>query len=161
MFRILQGASAASLLLTGLNAAEEPATAPWKPQFLTAEQNDTLAAVGERMIPGSGEALCNRLIDSVLPMESEKNKKDLLDALAAFDGEAERRHRQRFRQLTPAQQDEILTFASNDGSALHHQFGLVKEWTADAYWTSLKGLRELGWTGRVMWDSFPNCGNSY
>ncbi len=36
----------------------------------------------------------------------------------------------------------------------------MKEWTADAYWSSQKGLRELGWTGRLAWDSFPNCGSA-
>jgi hypothetical protein len=26
-----------------------------------------------------------------------------------------------------------------------------------SYYNSEAGLKDLGWTGRVMWDSFPSC----
>ena len=120
-----------------------------------------MVALGEQFIPGSAEALCNRLIDSALPIESEKNTAELIQTLSAFDAEANRLHGQSFHELTPSQQKKILSTANQPGGKLHAEFGLAKEWTADAYWTSLKGLRELGWTGRAAWDSFPDCHDAH
>jgi len=137
--------------------AETPAATTWAPRFLSPQQNDELVALGERIIPGSTEALCNRLIDSVLLIESEKNKSEFLQSLAAFNREAEQLHQRPFEKLNPAQQDEIIAASCQAGSRMHVEFGILKEWMADAYWSSLKGLRELGWTGRVAWESFPNC----
>ncbi len=157
MIAVLQSSSALGVLPLA-SSVYASATAPnWTPKFLSALQNETLIALGERIIPGSSEALCNRLIDLVLPLEGEKNKGILLQSLAAFDQEADRFHQQHFSQLNPAQQDEILTIASQGGK-LYNEFGVVKEWMADAYWSSLKGLKELGWTGRMAWESFPDCG---
>lgn len=153
MFSILAAAPTLRVL------AQQDSPEFWNPQFLKPEQNDALIAVGERIIPGSAEALCNRLIDSVLAIDSDKNRNDLLAALAGFDQAARERSQKPFRELAPAQQDEILTAVSEPPNPLHAQFLLVKEWMADAYWSSLKGLKELGWTGRVMWDAFPNCGS--
>ena len=143
------------------DAGEQKGAAPWAPRFFSAEQNATLIALGERIIPGSTAALCNRLIDSILLIDSEKNKTTLLHSLAAFDNEARERHHQPFRELSSVQQDAILTTASRAGAPLHQPFETTKEWMADAYWTSQTGLRELGWTGRLAWASFPNCGNPH
>ncbi len=137
--------------------SQKSPTGDWVPSFLTVSQNETLIALGERIIPGSSEALCNRLIDSVLSIEAEKSRTELLQSLAAFDHEADQLHQRRFEHLSPAQQNEILTIASRGGK-LHAEFGVVKEWTADAYWSSSKGLHELGSTGRMAWESFPDCG---
>jgi hypothetical protein len=140
----------------------ETAAAAWAPRFLSTEQNETLIALGERVIPGSEEAQCNRLIDSILAIDSEKNKRELVQALAAFDNKAMQLHqRQQFRQLNSTQQDEILAAASQSDNQLHAQFKIVKEWVADAYWSSLKGMRELGSTGRLAWDSFPGCSSDH
>lgn len=143
-------------LLSRLSAGEEPATG-WKPQFFTTAQNGTLVALGERIIPGSTEAHCNRLIDLVMPIESDRNKREFLECLAAFDREAQSRQVQSFGKLSATVQDEILTHASAQGAPLHHNFQLVKEWIADAYWSSQKGLAELGSTGRMAWKEFPGC----
>lgn len=151
---MLQMAALGSLsrLSAGADIADD-----WKPQFVSAEQNETMVALGERIIPGSAEAYCNRLIDLVMPIESDKNKRDFLKCLDAFDREAESRHRQRFGKLNATVQDEILSNASVQGSSLHHEFQLIKEWIADAYWSSQKGLAELGSTGRMAWEEFPGC----
>ena len=142
-------------------AGEQKAAASWAPRFFNAEQNATLIALGERIIPGSTAALCNRLIDSILLIESEKNKTTFLRSLAAFDNEAQRRHHHPFSELSSAQQDAILIAASHSGAPLQQPFETTKEWMADAYWTSQIGLRELGWTGRLAWASFPDCGNPH
>jgi Gluconate 2-dehydrogenase subunit 3 len=141
-------------------SGREAAARDWEPQFFNVAQNEALVALGERIIPGSAEALCNRLIDLVMPIESDKNKRDFLECLAAFDREAQSRHGQSFGKISAAVQDEILTHASAQGAPLHHDFQLVKEWMADAYWSSQKGLAELGSTGRMAWAEFPGCPNA-
>lgn len=148
MLRILEAGSAAALL--GASA--------WTPRFFNAAQNRTLAALGESLIPGSTEAQCNRFIDLMMTIESETNRKDLLAALEALDGAAQSRFHKGIDEIAANSQDELLTLASAPGDPLHAQFDLVKEWMADAYWSSQEGLRELGWTGRLAWDSFPDCG---
>jgi hypothetical protein len=143
-------------LLSKLSAGQDAAR-DWKPQFFSVAQNETMVALAERIIPGSAEALCNRLIDLVMPISSDKNRRDFLESLAAFDREALSRHRQSFGKLSATLQDEILTHASAPGAPLHRDFQLVKEWMADAYWSSQKGLAELGSTGRIAWSEFPGC----
>lgn len=147
----------AALCLLPKGSARPEAATGWEPQFFSVAQNETVIALGERIIPGSAEALCNRLIDLVMPIESDKNKREFLESLTAFDREAQSRQGQSFGKLSAAVQDEILIHASAPGVRLNHDFQLVKEWMADAYWSSQKGLAELGSTGRMAWTEFPGC----
>jgi hypothetical protein len=135
--RVLQVAAGASLA-----ASTGAAATDWTPQVLTPAQNQALIAMGERIVPGSAAALCNRIIDLVLTLESEQTRAQLTGALAAFAGDAD---------------GSALTQASVSGSARHPQFLIIKEWIADTYWSSEPGLRELGWTGKMAWPSFPGC----
>jgi Gluconate 2-dehydrogenase subunit 3 len=171
MLRSLRAATAVSSALsisaaqmhahtTAVEENKSSVSTGWHPKFLSAEQDEAVIALGERIVPGSTEAHCNRLVDSVLSIESAKNKSDLLGAIAAFDREAESLHQQPFRKLTAAQQDGILKGASQPNDKLHADFGIVKEWIADAYWSSQEGRRELGATGRMAWQSLAACSSS-
>jgi hypothetical protein len=155
MEQVLCSAGAAALV--PVLARGQGSEAAWKSQFFTAEQNDCLSSLGECMVPGSTAALSNRVIDLIMTVESEKNKNDLVQALAAFDAEAKRRYQKVFHELARQQQEELLTAACMSGAPLQKQFELVKEWVADAYWSSEQGLRELGWTGQVAWEKFDAC----
>ena len=137
----------------------EEASPDWHPQFFNDEQNQTLIALGERIVPGSTDAFCNRIIDLIMTIESDQTRQGLLHAMAEFDHQAQAQYQKPFRAVTPQQQDAILTIAVSDKGQLHSQFSVVKEWFADTYWSSEKGLREMGWTGRMAWESFPGCGN--
>ena len=114
----------------------------WTPKVLTSAQNQALVTLGERIVPGSAAALCNQTIDLVLTMESEEKHAQLAQALATFDSDKD---------------SPLLTSASSPDSPLHPQFQIIKEWISDAYWSSEPGLRELGWTGKMAWSSFPGC----
>ncbi|HEY7210383.1 MAG TPA: gluconate 2-dehydrogenase subunit 3 family protein [Bryobacteraceae bacterium] len=122
----------------------------WRPEFLNERQNATLVSLGERIIPGSAAANCNRVIDLVLAIESEHNKQSFIAALSGFE-------KVRFTGLEPAEQDKILSRVSQPGADLHAQFALLKEWIADAFWSSQEGMRELGWQGRIAWKEFDGC----
>ncbi len=132
-------------------------TEPWQPAFLTKEQNETLISLGECMVPGSAAAKCNRVIDLILTLESEKNKRETIDSLSAFESEAKALYRNSFHALQPAQRNDLLLKASSGNGALSAPFNVIKEWVADAYWSSQEGMRELGWKGRVAWSSFEGC----
>lgn len=94
MRHILESTAALGIVTPAISVGQERETSNaeqrWRPHFFEAEQNDTLIALGECIILGSSEANCNRLIDTVALIESKKNKSDLLNALAAFDAEAQR-----------------------------------------------------------------------
>jgi Gluconate 2-dehydrogenase subunit 3 len=136
-------------------AGEKPAE--WHPAFLTNEQNETLVSLGECIVPGSATAYCNRVIDLILTIESENTKRQMVAALAKFDEAARQGYGGSFPKLRPEQQTEILIAAAKDDGQLNGNFLVIKEWMADAYWSSKEGMRELGWKGRVAWSSFGNC----
>lgn len=150
--RVVQAAGAG--LFAQTVSAAEPS---WKPAFLSSAQNEDLVALGEAIIPGSKEALCNRVIDLVLSIESEKNKREFTQALAAFQSAAHHRYGKRLAGLDHNQMEQLLARASSSGDSLSPRFHLLKEWLADTYWTSKQGLKELGWTGRVAWTHFDGC----
>ena len=152
------GASAIGQTHQHATPSQSVASGPeWKPKFLTPQQNDALVALGERIIPASTKAGCNRTIDLLMTIESKAHQSELTDALAAFDAEAHTHHRDKFSELLAEQQDALLTSASAAGSPLNAKFQVIKEWLADTYWSSQQGMRELGWNGQVAWKSFPAC----
>jgi hypothetical protein len=164
-------------------AASPAASGEWSPQFLDRHQNETLTALAERIIPGSGRAQVNRTVDLLMTVEAPLSQRRFLESLSAFDAEGIKRHGQPFLRLSEDQQIAILTTASTaeagpkeeggdwdpwSGSSssetaseshltLRDHFEVVKEWVGKAYFSSEVGLRDLGWTGQVMWDSWPGC----
>jgi hypothetical protein len=158
-------------------ADEKVATADWTPEFLDPHQNETLTVLAERIVPGSTGAQVNRFIDLLLTVDTQENQKKFLASLSAFEAEAINRHCQPFKSLTEDQQNAILTAASAENgkesgngessssasskeespSSLHDHFENMKTWFSGAYYSSEAGLKELGWTGQVMWDSYPGC----
>jgi hypothetical protein len=151
MTRFFQSSGALALtpfVCSSVEGAAVDGAENWTPQFFTPEQNANLTALGERIIPGSGAALCNRLIDLVMTVEDASTRQGLTEAIAAFGS---------FAGLPPQEQDRLLLEASAEHDTLRPQFVLVKEWVADTYWTSKQGLRELGWHGRVAWANFDAC----
>jgi len=161
-----------------LAAADAKATAAdWSPQFFDSHQNETLTALAERLVPGSTAAQVNRFVDLLLSVDTEDNQKKFLASLSAFEAEAIQRHRQPFKDLTEDQQIAILTAASAEKpgtesgngessssaskeeapSTLHDHFENMKTWVSGAYYSSEVGMKELGWDGQVMWESYPGC----
>jgi len=168
-----------------LDLAEAQATnANWKPEFLGAHQVETLAAVAERIVPGSSRAHSARFINTLLSVDTHENQQRFLTSLAAMEGEAQKRYGHPLKDLAENQQNEILAAASTAGSGheaeaprgrrrrgsiqggsggeqkkdtLRDHFENMKGWVVGAYYSSEVGMRELGWTGDVMFESFPGC----
>jgi hypothetical protein len=166
-----------------LDAADAQAAArDWTPKFLSEHQSETLAALAERMIPGSSAAHVNRFIDLLLSVDTTPNQKNFLAALSAFDAAALERYEQPFVRLSPEQLVAILAAAStmepSQGGRsglgpwssrvgrsaapesplnLRDHFDHLKGWISGAYYTSEVGMRELGWTGDSFFEEFPGC----
>ena len=156
----------------------------WQPIFFDPHQSQTLTALAERIVPNSTAAEVSRFIDSLIAVDIQESQKRFLAALAEFDHEAIARYEHPFNELTAEQQNAILTDAStaepsqnvqgrrrrratvpNPGTGepvlnLRDHFDNVKSWVSSAYYSSEPGMKELGWTGQVAWESLPGCSDS-
>jgi hypothetical protein len=163
--------------------AEAKSTAAvWAPEFLDPHQSDTLTVLAECIVPGSTKAQVNRFIDLLLTVDTQENQKKFLASLGAFEAEAINRFGKPFKDLTAEQHNQILTVASTEKSGqpegrsdwswfavpakepseqarvtIRDHFENIKGWVSGAYYSSEVGMRELGWTGDVYFDSFPGC----
>jgi hypothetical protein len=166
-------------------ADAQVASANWTPEFLDTFQAQTLAVLAERIIPGSARAQSDRFIDTLLSASKRENQQQFVDSLSAFQGEAIQKFGHPFKDLSEAQQNEILTTASttesgnpqtaggrrrrrvslgpppgtasNEKDTMRDHFENLKGWVVGAYYSSEIGMRELGWNGEVMFESYPGC----
>lgn len=131
--------------------------AGWKPVFLNARQNEGLVALAESMVPGSTKAQVNRFIDLLLSVDKPNSQSEFVQSLEAFDEKAQKRFGKRFPALDEGEKNTILTDASAKQSTLHSHFENLKGWVSGAYYSSEEGMRELGWTGDYVFESFRGC----
>jgi len=146
------------------------AAADWKALFLNAQQEETLAALAETIVPGSRKARADRFIDLLLSVDTAEHRKGFVDSLAAFETESQKRFGKRFPALSGGEQNALLTDASTrptkesatggDGKkdpGLRGHFENLKGWISGAYYSSEAGMRELGWTEDRVFEKFPGC----
>jgi hypothetical protein len=155
--------------------------ANWSPQFFSAEQNDALIAIAERMLPGSGSAHVNRVVDLLMTVETDENRKLFTAALTALDGQAGKQFHSEIAKLSPGQINEVLAFCAeqepphaehNDDAPgwklnertpltaapnLRDHFENLKGWIVATYYSSEAGLRELGWNDDYYFDGPADC----
>jgi Gluconate 2-dehydrogenase subunit 3 len=154
----------------------------YKPEFLDQHQFETLASLAERIVPGASKAKVSEFVDQLLAVDSPEDQRSFLSALGVIEGQAIARAGRPWKQLTEADQLAILKEASTTASGraperawskgepidrprdpapvtltLRDHFDLLKGWIAGAYYSSEIGMRELGWTGNVIFESFPGC----
>jgi hypothetical protein len=151
--------------------AEKLGTAEWKPVFLNSQQDETLTALGETIVSGSTKAQVNRFIDLLLSVDKPENQQKFVDSLKTFEEEAQKRFGKNFPALDDKEKNLLLTNASekparSDSSnsqtvgkqpTLHEHFENLKGWVSGAYYSSEVGMRELGWTGDYVFETFPGC----
>ena len=153
------------------------AAAKWTPKFLDSHQNQTLVLLSERIVPGSGRAQVNRIIDLLLTVDTAGNGRKFIDSLSAIDIESRRRCNLSFKSLSPDRQDEILTAMASGNLSVQQDSGKrsvkrplqqpaltprdhfenMKTWIVGSYYSSEIGMRELGWTGDVYFVELPTC----
>jgi hypothetical protein len=140
-----------------LDRAEEMREAiDWKPLFLNAEQNGTLVALSEVVVPGSMSVKANQFIDVLLSVDGVEHQQDFTSSLAAVDDEARKRFGRGFANLR--QNEQVMVVTGFQGQDAHRsELNNLKEWIAGAYYSSEPGMRELGWNGNYAFESFPGC----
>ncbi len=134
----------------------------YTPVFLDRHQLETLEVLAERIVPGSTKARVAPFVDSLLSIGAAASQRRLLGDLGAFEKLAIERHEKSWKRLTPAEQDDLLTYASTTNAGapdatIRNDFDDLRGWIAGAYYSSEIGMRELGWTGQVMFDKLPGC----
>lgn len=164
--------------------AEAKANAPeWSRAFLGEHDFKTLQVLAERVVPGAAAVKAAEFIDQLLAVDSPANQRGFLNALGAMDGEARARKAQPWTALSDAEQTELLTAISTSPSGrppevfwtrgadmavplvskepvrltVRDHFESLKGWISGAYYSTETGMRELGWTGNVIFESFPGC----
>lgn len=154
-----------------LDEAEKLAEANWKPAFLSSQQNETLVAIAESIVPGSTRAQVSRFIDLLLGVDKLEDQRKFVESLTALDVQAQKRYRKSFPALEDKEKNDLLTDASSGpqnaktsetaaekkASELYSHFENLKGWISGAYYSSEVGMRELGWTGDYVFEAFPGC----
>ena len=128
--------------------------------FLSASQLGTLDKIAERIVPGSQKAQSAKFIDALLSVDSAETQHRFTDALAVFEGAAQRTFHRNAAALTSEQLDELLRAASDTQSVDHKSFENLKGWVVGAYYSSEIGMRELGWTPDRVFNSYPACAHA-
>ena len=162
----------------GEDGSEFLANPNWKPVFLNEQQNATLLALGDVIIPttdgaGAKEAFVNRYLDLLLSVQPEEFQEQFVSALTSIDSEAQKQFGAEFRALTRNDQISLLTPWAYSRGASHwtrrgetreippdpeqEHFDRLKSLIAVAYYGSEVGLRELGWDGSAMNGPYQGC----
>lgn len=162
----------------GEDGSEFLANPNWKPVFLNEQQNATLIALSDTIIPatntpGAKEALVNRYLDLLLSVQPAKFQEQFVEALAFIDSESQKQFGKDFVALSLDDQVWLLTpWAYTRGASHWTQRGETREAPPDAgqeHFVRLKGLiaiayygseigqRELGWDGSAMNGPYRGC----
>ena len=81
--------------------------------FLDRHAFDTLAILGEQIVPGSRAAKVPEFLDRLLAVESTDTQKRFMQALGAFEREAREAHGKPWKSLTAAEATAMLTKISD------------------------------------------------
>lgn len=149
-------------------AADGPGEA-WKPQFLDAHQDATVATLSELIIPetetpGARAALVNRFIDGVLAAAPEPERREFVRGLRFLDARSRQLFGAPFVSAPPDQQTALLTvLGSEKNEAIEDEVGrdfwrVIKAMTVAGYYGSEIGIsQELGDDGRMFFLEFEGC----
>ena len=149
-----------------------PPEQPAQPRFFNQADFETISRIADLIIPptetpGAIGVGVPSYIDLVVARNTDQQAV-IADGLRWLDGEATRTEAgKRFVELSEAQQLAMLEplCAAYDADANHRArnvqfFGLMKNLTADGYYTSRTGLlEELGYQGNKILSSYPACTN--
>lgn len=140
-------------------AQQKAAAAGYAPEFLDGHQARTLEVLAEAIVPGSTAARVTAFLDQLLAVESPADQRAFLGALGAFDMAAIGKHGKAWSAIAASEQDALLREASeaDPKSAVRAHFQNLKEWIVGAYYSSEPGMRELGWTGNMIFAELPGC----
>jgi hypothetical protein len=129
-------------------------------QFLDQHAFDTLAALGEQIVPSARAARVPEFLDRLLAVESTDTQKNFMQALGAFEGEARAAHGVPWKALSAEQANALLAKISTqpDSDPSRHAFDRIKGAVAETYFQTEIGMKELGWNGSITFAAPSVCG---
>ena len=142
----------------------------YTPKFFDKHDYKTLQALCETILPadadsgGAMEAGAPEFID-LLTSENADYQSVLGGGMKVLDSTCVSRYGKAYLECTPQQQSEILDLiayrknAAQDESLLPavEFFSLLRNLTADAFFTSKVGIKYLGYKGNTYLPDFPGC----
>jgi hypothetical protein len=146
------------------HAAAAAAAGPWTPKVLSADQNATVVALAEIIIPetdtpGATKANVNQFVDYVLANAATDRQK-FVDSLAWLDAHVNETHGTTFVKASPDTQMAVVTALSTQpsGSPGGDFFRAIKSLTVTGYYTSEIAMRdEIGDDGNMFFTEFKGC----
>ena len=128
--------------------------------FLDKHAFDTLAILGEQIVPGSRAAKVPEFLDRLLAVESTDTQKRFTQAIGAFERQARDAHGKPWKSLAPAEATAILAKMSEapGTEGTRRAFETIKGGVAETYFATEAGQKELGWNRSVMFASPIACG---
>jgi glucoside 3-dehydrogenase (cytochrome c) hitch-hiker subunit len=139
----------------------------WAPKILNAHQHETVATLVELIIPqtdtpGAKAALVDRFVDSLLVAAQRSDRTRFISGLGWLDRRSKALSARDFVTASPAQQSELLTRLSAEGSTEERAgvefFTAIKSMTITGYYTSEIGLHdELGDDGQMFLPAYEGC----
>lgn len=163
-------------------SAQAPAADPtsFTPTFFDAHQLATVRILAELIVPGAQASGTPEFLDKLLDVETAESRRRFITALGAMDGAALRAHKQPFKDLSESEQTALLTQVSTlepsrtptywtKGAPIpvlqpppaplnvRDHFDHIKGWVAGIHFASESGLKELGWTGMMFFETFNGC----
>lgn len=171
---VSSGLTAAALGEDGSKFLTDP---NWKAAFLNDQQNETLIALSDVIIPatatpGAKEAMVNRYLDLLLSVQPAEFQRQFVDALAFIDSESQKQFAKDFRSLAPSDHVWLLTPWAYPRQPSHwmeqedkpdpaqEHFERLKALIASAYYGSEIGQKELGWDGSIFHGPYQGCEHS-
>ena len=149
--------------------AANPAGA-YKPKFFSAHEYKTLQALCQAIVPPDGqtggaiEAGAPEFID-LLTSENTDYQLKLRGGMMWLDGACSDRFGKAYLESAPAEQKQILDLIAYRKNILHDPsisqgvefFSFLRNLTADGYFTSEIGIKDLGYIGNKYLKEFPGC----
>jgi Gluconate 2-dehydrogenase subunit 3 len=150
----------------------------WKLAFLNDQQNETLIALSDVIIPatnspGAKDALVNRYLDLLISVQPAEFQQQFVDALNFMDSASQEQFGKDFRTLAPDDQIWLLTPWAYSRKPSHwggehegkpdtaqEHFERLKALIAAAYYGSEIGQKELGWGESSDHDLYNDCGRT-
>jgi len=150
--------------------AERSEPEGYAPKFFDLHQYKTLRTLCETILPtdadcaGAIEAGAPEFID-LLTSENAEYQSTLGGGIASLDATCTSRYGKAYLECAPQQQTETLDLlafrknAARDDSLKQgvEFFSLLRNMTADAFFTSKIGIKYLGYKGNTYLTDFPGC----
>lgn len=174
------GVSSASILsVISLEAAQHahdavarekgvPGGPGYQPKFFDPHQWQTLRKLCALIIPpdeksgGAIEANAPEFID-LLTSENPEFQTQLVGGLRWLDAYCRNHYHEPFLNCPPAQQKatlDLLAYRKNSTPQISQGisfFSLLRNLTADGFYTSKVGIEDIGYVGNSAWGEFPGC----